>query len=50
MSSSTDRPLTPHPITETVLVGRKIIKTNEPLTKHIPDSTVIEEPPQKISH
>lgn len=44
-----DRPATPHPVTESVLVGRKIIKTNEPTTKHIPDSTVIEESPQKIS-
>lgn len=44
-----DRPATPHPVTESVLVGRKIIKTNEQSTKPIPDSTVIEEPPQKIS-
>ena len=48
---SMDRPPTPHPVTDTVLIGKKIVKTKSPQQPKPNDhQVVIEEAPQKISH
>lgn len=47
---SMNRPPTPHPMTDTVLIGKKIVKTKNPQQPKPNDHhVVIEEPPQKIS-
>ena len=45
-----DRPPTPHPVTDTILMGKKIVKTKAPKPSSPQVIPVIEEPPQKISH
>ena len=43
------RPSTPHPVTDTILIGKKLVKTKTPHPKPSDCQAVIEEVPQKIS-
>jgi|NorSeaMetagenome_1021524.scaffolds.fasta_scaffold11525_6 hypothetical protein len=45
-----NRPPTPHPATDTVLVGKKIVKTKSTQSECVHFTPVIEESSQKISH
>ena len=43
------RPSTPHPVTDTILIGKKIVNTKTSDPKPSDRQAVIEEVPQKIS-